>query len=1307
MKKQYLISLLTTLIVILSSSAKLWSQGLEGIYVERYYITDAADEADAISQGAISPLPVGSVAYRVYVDMADGYKFSQLYGNGEHNLVVNTTTSFFNDPNYGVAVNPAAISVNNSKKHTALIDSWFTTGGAAATKVGVIESEDTDGSIGNNHNVLGNNPGGCYGLPINGTNAQDGLAPSTTGTYVVPNTLGLGTALDVLDQTDGNSIVISNGSIAALGGVVGPTSSNRVLVAQFTTNGVLSFQFNVQLVQIGTNAAENYVSSNPGTGELTHPSLTFISGLAPTVAITSPTQNQTLPFGSAFTLSANANDNGGVITNVEFYVDGMLLGGDDSFPYEFSYTGTGGAHTVYSIAYDNDCQSTQSATVNFNIVNNNPPVISISGPTSVIYPNTVVYNALASDSDGTIASVEIFIDGVSQGVDTNAPYNFTLNPELGLGQQVYGVATDNLGSQTTSNIILLDVVANQVPQVTITSPLEQTGYIAPNIIAVTADATDSDGSVVSVEFFVNGASIGIDTNEPFGIDWISEPGIISFYALATDNMGAQTNSETVQIIVIDPNALTYELSNEFIECNSATSCVSLSVTETLPIQNVLGLDITLNYDPSKVIPTGNYFVSNDLTSSNGIDVLLNDDQSGTLSLTISLNGMGETSLNGSGDILCIEFQILEGFAPQETAMIDFLSINESYISGVETTVGTSGSINTTIDFDYLGNLKFWNNETPLYSSSDILNIEIMTGSNGAINTEASLVSPNPQGEFTTDFSFGNQINIESNILENLSVQNQVNGADILLAKTVFTQGNFVPTVYQIMAMDVNLDGIISAGDISQMKMRTTLEIPEYMQAWNYDNEGNSNGEPSLDWVFIPRNDANNELEYQISASFPNDDASGYSIFNVPVANQFLNLNIENYTPDFSICPIALSEDFMGIMLGDVDGNALLQQQTTLSEVVLDGASAIYTNIAGVNYLDIPVNVASTESFNSIDLWFEFNQNKFSFEEVASVQNGWDVYYYFNENDNMLRITASMETMDMSAQSVTALFNIRLALVDECALFQQEDITGLNTLVNGQFSVNSISQSAIQPISTLGQTLCSATDLDFAFNSDALYQEATSFIWNFGNGDSSIDEFPITSFDSEGTFTIQLMVTSSAGCVFNFEQEINILPAPQVSFSSILDIENLTVNFTNNSFVTNGQVQSYEWSFGDASTSGELNPVHIYTSEDIYEVVLGVYSEDGCYASSSQMIELITGVEELINDISVLVYPNPCAEYLIIEADVNGTCEIIDSQGRIVSPVFSIYKNSKINVNMSILASGIYYIKFYSKEYKSTVAVMRK
>jgi len=262
--------------------------GLEGIVVERYYQTDASDGANASTNGAINALTTGTVVYRVYVDMAAGYKFSQLYGTSAHDFKLNTTTNFYNDPNYSVATEPNTISLVNAKKHTALIDSWFTLGGVCVGKSGVLKTEDTDGSIGNTQSILDNNPGACYGSPINGANAQDGLVASTilTAASTSANTfqiLGITSSqLALLNDGSGNSFLSNGGSISALGGIKGTNASNMVLVGQFTTSGVLSFEFNVQLIA-ANGTSENWVAKNRTGNEYTSASLIFNSS-APTAS---------------------------------------------------------------------------------------------------------------------------------------------------------------------------------------------------------------------------------------------------------------------------------------------------------------------------------------------------------------------------------------------------------------------------------------------------------------------------------------------------------------------------------------------------------------------------------------------------------------------------------------------------------------------------------------------------------------------------------------------------------------------------------------------------------------------------------------------------------------------------------------------------------------------------------------------------------------------------------------------------------------------------------------------------------------
>lgn len=251
--------------------------GLEGIIVEKYYISDAADSTNAADEGAVYPLNVGSVTYRVYANLLQGYRIGSMWGSDTHTFNVATSTAFYNDPNYGVAIY-AGTSVNNTKKNTTLIDSYFSIGAIAAGKIAVPKNEDTDGTIGNIQGILANNVPEM-GSPIMGSEGKDGLMP---GTPVLPNILGLTTELDIFDQTAGNDFTCNNCAIAALVGVSGVTPSNHVLLGQFTTDGIFSFKINLQILDTIPGNATNYVSDSVISGEfpfltIFEPSLVYSS----------------------------------------------------------------------------------------------------------------------------------------------------------------------------------------------------------------------------------------------------------------------------------------------------------------------------------------------------------------------------------------------------------------------------------------------------------------------------------------------------------------------------------------------------------------------------------------------------------------------------------------------------------------------------------------------------------------------------------------------------------------------------------------------------------------------------------------------------------------------------------------------------------------------------------------------------------------------------------------------------------------------------------------------------------------------
>lgn len=100
-----------------------------------------------------------------------------------------------------------------------------------------------------------------------------------------------------------------------------------------------------------------------------------------------------------------------------------------------------------------------------------------------------------------------------------------------------------------SRIGLADVVlANQSPQVSITSPTSSTTLTAPGTTTFAVSASDSDGTVSRVDLLANGSLLVSLTNSPYEAPLdVMTPGSITLQAVAVDNWGAKSTSAPVAL----------------------------------------------------------------------------------------------------------------------------------------------------------------------------------------------------------------------------------------------------------------------------------------------------------------------------------------------------------------------------------------------------------------------------------------------------------------------------------------------------------------------------------------------------------------------------------------------------------------------------------------------------------------------------------------------------------------------------------------------------------------------------------------
>ncbi len=108
--------------------------------------------------------------------------------------------------------------------------------------------------------------------------------------------------------------------------------------------------------------------------------------------------------------------------------------------------------------------------------------------------------------------------------------------------------------------------ALQPPVVTLTEPFDGALVLVGEAITLEAEATDSDGEVVQVAYFVNDELLDTVTQSPFTVTWSQQPaGTYTISAQATDNDGLVVNAQPLTLFIVESGEYTR------LEAESATS----------------------------------------------------------------------------------------------------------------------------------------------------------------------------------------------------------------------------------------------------------------------------------------------------------------------------------------------------------------------------------------------------------------------------------------------------------------------------------------------------------------------------------------------------------------------------------------------------------------------------------------------------------------------------------------------------------------------------------------------------------------
>jgi Tol biopolymer transport system component len=260
-------------------------------------------------------------------------------------------------------------------------------------------------------------------------------------------------------------------------GTTYPVNSEINIVANATTQigTVASVQFFANGTSLGVAdttfpytatwtpvAMGNYVLSalvtdsfgNQSISNNVNVTIAAISPQPPVVAVTSPLPTSSLFVGNPVTVVATATDPDGTVANVEFFSNGNSIGKSTSSPFTVSFTPTStGNYSLTAVATDTGGNQSTSPAVVVTVTNPEPPSVSITSPANgsgVTNNTTLTIHAIAASANGTVKSVQFFANGAPIGTVSTPPFDLQWTPTTTGTYRLTAVATDNIGTQTTS-----------------------------------------------------------------------------------------------------------------------------------------------------------------------------------------------------------------------------------------------------------------------------------------------------------------------------------------------------------------------------------------------------------------------------------------------------------------------------------------------------------------------------------------------------------------------------------------------------------------------------------------------------------------------------------------------------------------------------------------------------------------------------------------------------------------------------------------------------------------------------------------
>jgi len=159
------------------------------------------------------------------------------------------------------------------------------------------------------------------------------------------------------------------------------------------------------------------------------------------------------------------------------------------------------------------------------------------------------------------------------------------------------------------------------------------------------------------------------------------------------------------------------------------------------------------------------------------------------------------------------------------------------------------------------------------------------------------------------------------------------------------------------------------------------------------------------------------------------------------------------------------------------------------------------------------------------------------------------------------------------------------------------------------------------VSISADTVCRGNETHFTSTTNGYGWPIISYIWDFGDGDTSHLANPTHVYANPGQYNVSLIVFNSFGCTDTAYIQVQVNSTHSPNFAFVTNCARDTVYFTDLSTAHGTPIVLWLWNFGDGNVSTDQNPQHIYASGGNYTVTLIVQAAGGCSDSIKQTVHV--------------------------------------------------------------------------------------